>query len=509
MENKFDKQVREKLKDVQLPFDEKAWQQMQQLLDGQKKQRISFYWWFGGIAILLLVGFGAYLLFETNNNTTGHAAQRSENAVSLETTQAMEQQKSAKIEDENSDLSNNMVVPDNKQHPITAAVTEPSIVSNTQEFLSTATLNDKAHTYSKPFPLRAFHTNKTAKTAASQTQKGNERFSYTEEDIKLLPSSAIEEGLHTTGALHGATESVIAITTDHKGNNLLTPDASMKDETENISHPISESQANIVEHADTISASDKREADIQSRPKKKRFHYSLGVISTATATIGRARSDKVSYFVGLTNDFLFFNRFALSAGVAYSQTHFTLVNPTSKYFEIPPREYSSFISEIIIPTSIKIYPVSGQHFRMYIFGGIIHHIKLKETFAYKKRKVDPAPNPNPNPNPNNPVTPTTSTFDFPTQTDFDGSDRVNEDSQINTLGGNTSGGRSASTADFSVNKANRYYTSINTGIGLEYVLKNKWIFFTEAIYLRSIQDIGVQDVKKHNLGAAGGMRIMF
>ncbi|MES2620072.1 MAG: hypothetical protein V4615_04400 [Bacteroidota bacterium] len=63
MENNSDKQLRDKLKGIEPPFDPKAWENMEVMLDKKKKRRGFFWLWAGGIAAsLLLVGVIGYEL---------------------------------------------------------------------------------------------------------------------------------------------------------------------------------------------------------------------------------------------------------------------------------------------------------------------------------------------------------------------------------------------------------------------------------------------------------------
>ena len=50
MESNSDKQLREKLNGNEFPFDPRAWEKMEAMLDEKKKRRGFFWWWTGGIA---------------------------------------------------------------------------------------------------------------------------------------------------------------------------------------------------------------------------------------------------------------------------------------------------------------------------------------------------------------------------------------------------------------------------------------------------------------------------
>src|SRR6185369_10444692 len=90
----------------------------------------------------------------------------------------------------------------------------------------------------------------------------------------------------------------------------------------------------------------------------------------------------------------------------------------------------------------------------------------------------------------------------PYQTDFGG---------VKTMDAMTPNGVSYtnSTADFSINKAKRYYASFYASAGLELVAKKHFVFFTEPMFYMSLQKIGVQDKRKYNFGLSGGFRYKF
>src|SRR4051812_11315651 len=78
MENNFsDKQMRDKLKGIEAPYDPKAWGQMESMLDEKKERRPAFWWWFGGAAacMLLLGGVLGYKFSGSSSQSSVNTGQ--------------------------------------------------------------------------------------------------------------------------------------------------------------------------------------------------------------------------------------------------------------------------------------------------------------------------------------------------------------------------------------------------------------------------------------------------
>jgi hypothetical protein len=431
MENKSDKLLRDKLKGVEFPFDEKSWQQMEQMLDGKKKTRGFFFWWLNGIAALLVLGVGGYFLFYSDYRPQTIDGSNQQIAVVKENASDNEQQPAANIEDEKSNLNNSASITDEKQAPVSKTISENFGSNIPQRNTSKNELNRTNNIHSNSISQHSL-VNKTKQSADYLTAREKNAEDVFAANIPSKNSEVTDK--QTINTQSNNIEPVAEImSNDEAANETLI----FQDEIEEINnvatineHTIDEQTTNEQQQEDSISSEKENEESI-TKPKKKKFQYSLGVIGAAAATIGRTYSDKPSYFAGFINDFLFFKRFALTTGFAYSNTSFTKVDPISELYEIPPIEYSSVISELMIPVGVKIYPVSLQHFRMYVHGGIINHIKLKETFEYIKPPVEP-----------NPPAPTFEATDFPTQTNFNSPAANTQEDMQNNSTGSLSGGRS-------------------------------------------------------------------
>ena len=69
MESNGDKEMRDKLRGVELPFDPKAWEQMDAMLEKDRKPKIFFWWWTGGIAACLFMAAGIFGYYQFANHT--------------------------------------------------------------------------------------------------------------------------------------------------------------------------------------------------------------------------------------------------------------------------------------------------------------------------------------------------------------------------------------------------------------------------------------------------------
>lgn len=245
---------------------------------------------------------------------------------------------------------------------------------------------------------------------------------------------------------------------------------------------------------------DKKEEDVLLKQKKKIFNYSLGCIAGVSfVTVGkqdwntnRRLFPSPTYTVGLTNDFLFAQRAAITTGVVFSQTSFIISKPKTTLPDNRMIYYTSKITELDIPIGIKIYPVVKNNFRFYINTGIINHIRLKETFTYTVSNDTVVPNS---------FVSLSDVVTLPAETAF-GSNNKSADA-LSAAGGE------ASTNDFSINNAKRYYASFYAGAGFEYVAKKHFLLFAEPMFYMSLQKIGVQDKRKYNFGLTGGFRYQF
>jgi hypothetical protein len=255
--------------------------------------------------------------------------------------------------------------------------------------------------------------------------------------------------------------------------------------------------------------------DDNTLPKRKKpvFQYSLGIAGALSAATPGWKNynhqyklpqagkpsfySTPSYMVGITNDFLFANRFAFTAGFMYAQTSFKVYAPYAQGYSKVPYNYTSHIKGLAIPMGIKVYPVVTNKFKLYVSTGFIHHIKLQETFSYTM--PDSVSNAIVN-------TPTTDKDNFfPTETSFGsaGYEAIQADQMgnLNTVMVNTK--------PFSVNQAKRYYTSFYAGVGVEGIIRNHWILFAEPTYYMTLQRIGYQERRKFDFGGSAGFRYRF
>ena len=244
----------------------------------------------------------------------------------------------------------------------------------------------------------------------------------------------------------------------------------------------------------------KDESDVNLKKlKKKIFVYSMGVAANITgatlrhqtgAKAGDVFASSPSGMAGLTQDFMFFKRFAITNSILFSQTSFKVLDAKTTY-PIGLSKYSSNITEMAIPIGVKAYAISKPKFRFYIAAGIVNHIKFKETFNYQY-------------NNNNVATNLTGGL-LPAQTPFTNVGQFDAFYNSNTPNSNYY----KSTYDVSINHGNRYYTSFYASAGADFILKKHYVLFAESLFDMALQKIGVQNKYKYNIGLSGGFRYQF
>jgi hypothetical protein len=441
--NLSDKLLREKLASINPEFDPTAWDKMEALLDKKKKRRGFIWWWTGGIAAGILVAGLAVFSIQEKTNENG-------------------------IRNTNTTISIHQTLP-------------------TQ-------LSTSANNTSEKLPRTSISTQETATKFSSTVNKNKNRktaFLNTPLDVAKQ-----QKGTGNTYVRKKNTNTTHPIVEDEN----LTFKTSIT--ADSLSPKAFERAAILnLENLDgyTLAFDDAKIQDSSSTTKtkainKKAFNYSLGVTALVSASSSASKEfyNRPSYMVGITHDFLFVNRFAISNSVMFSKTSFQYNHPVVTNFSRPPFSYTSSITEVAIPIGIKVYPVSTPELKIYISTGVINHIKIRETFEYVTQPDTPL----------NIATPPTSSITYPEITDFNGYQPNVFDPTGNVVSNN-------STADFSINKAKRYYASFYVGIGVEYILKERVLFFAEPTFYLSLQKIGVQEKRKYNVGALGGIRYKF
>ena len=479
MENNSDKLLRDKLGSTEFPFDPQAWEQMEAMLDKRKKRRGFFWWWLSGVAAVSLlavgtIGWGLYLMGEEDRQIAVETADRRQQT----TVNTSEQLTLNNEENKTTAIGNKLQKAKSKEQNAIAGDKTPEIENQISEINTTGRAKGKlkkvkGNSSTVSIPSNQFHPF-TASTSKNKKHKTTNRKQETN-NPQLAPTNIQQE----IEMLNAASATASA--------------------EENIS--LSRREASLLEYVSenaTTSFDKKEEEDALPKKKKKIFNYSLGVLANITGTtLGKQDAGSVfyktpSYMVGLTHDFLFINRIAITNSILYSQTSFEVYQPKTVSFAVAPTNYTSRITELAIPIGIKVYPVVKNNFRFYINTGIINHIKLKETFSYTM-PTDTTPTSTPN---------FADQSIFPIETAFESNNKYAD-------GLTTANGGDASTKDFSINNAKRYYASFYAGAGFEYVAKKHFILFAEPTFNMSLQKIGVQEKRKYNLGLSGGFRYKF
>ncbi len=512
MENS-DKQLRDKLNSNEFAFDPHAWGQMEAMLDGKKKRRGFFWWWTGGIAAALLCMFAGYQTHELVGNKQ------------LAITQVQSTQSEVPAHGRNAEQRKIENIPANNTAILTNGQTQAQ--EKTTQPVQESAAPDKLHT-SKTAKVSQTEVIKHKKSnTVSVYNAGTANGGQFENQKNRAQKKSKKSGFAVntgTVAAGGALKKSNSRSNPNKGNTSSTTIAKFNEAQQEVialnsaavGGSLSQEQVIInkmgvallqIPTENTVTATDKASTeDLLPKSKKKIFNYSLGALASVTGTtLGRQTAgtdaesqtgffyNQPSYMAGFTHDFLFVNRVAITNSILYGQTTFKVSAPKTVSYSKAPTSYTSTVKELAIPIGIKVYPVVKPGFKFYINTGIINHIKLKETFSYTL--VPDTPSSLANIGQNDP-------YSLPNQTEFGTQTKT-----ADVLG--AGGGTETTTKDFSINNAKRYYTSFYASAGFEFIVKKNWIFFTEPQFYMSLQKIGVQDKRKYNLGAIGGVRYQF
>lgn len=504
MESNTDKAMRDKLQGLEMPFDPAAWEQMEAMLDKKDRRRGLFWWWFGSgmAALLLLTVAGTYIV--TNSEIVSNAPVAEAHTL-VSSTQGNEEGKSLgsnqlnKVGNENGDAVSSTQL--NKVgHEMSASTNEAARLhenySSTDNAGKAPSTNKRSRT--KKQGIRG---SSGAATALNATKK--QRNIQSAENSTVLTRNqqpATRNGQAPTGNS--------ALLTDFNGksinvNALATSTEPINADKYWLTHlnPADE---------EYYPARNESSDELPNKTRSKMFLYSVGALGNISTSMvkkstgggnGVSFSGMPSSMGGLTHDFLFAGRFAISNSILYAQTQFTVSNVRSQSFAPAPLSFNCKITEVAIPIGIKIYPVAKPNFRFYLSAGVINHIKLSETFSYTAPKQDTVI-------PNYALEVKNT---YPTQTSFDGAGNGVIETVDATAGlaSNTSTRVTVNSNDFSLNNTKRYYTSFYAGAGVEGIIKNKWILFAEPSFNMSLQKIGIQERRKYNIGANMGCRYQF
>ena len=500
MENNSDKEMRDKLRGTEFPFDPRAWEQMESMLDADRKPRAFFWWWFGGVAACLLLATGILGYYEL-----GHRASNSQNTLALN-----------KTVNNNTEPATNFKTEAPTQNTNS---TNANSTDNVSPLANTANPNDGFNTGNSVHRPKSVNSSTAGQQGASKignSLKGSKVKSPRVESHKSTTNTLSKTGNemsvgkkhnHKTGKSETSVPRDALIASAPKavnGSNTNETLAETKapNQRAQLLDPISMEPVVAFEFPSATENGEdgmkkKDEGDVNLKKlKKKIFVYSLGIAANVTgATLGHqngaAAADVFnrtpSYMVGLTHDFMFFNRFAISNSIMFSQTSFTVYWPKTIYGE-GLENYTSKITELAVPIGLKVYAVNKSKIRFYLGAGVINHIKFKETFTYQY----------------NATANSGYTFGvFPSQTQFTGI------SSPGFLTNSLSTGSSTGTSEFSINHASRYYASFYANAGAEFIVDKHFVIFTESMFYMALQKVGVQDKYKYNLGLNAGFRYHF
>jgi hypothetical protein len=446
MDNNYNKILKDKLNQELFAFDPNAWDKMEQMLDDKPKRRPIFWWWLAGVSSLALIGFGAFAISIFDKNEVAS------NTSSVSTLPL------AYNVNNNEDLAVNL---------------------NSQN-----TFNDDAIT------------NSNSSISSSKEQLPNAKTVTNSNNNNILKSSNSNTTSHTSNlGLHNS-----------KANKLNSKNSNTNDRNEVLYESLAMQKANPIGNEmsgnvslNKLSTDEYFETNTVEKQNAKSVQFELGVANFLGATgVGKqtdlenrnyhALQNKLSYSVGLSADVLLNNRGAISTGLMYGKTNFKIFQPVNNYVLL--NSYESTTQILQIPLGLKFYAFTKNNFRLYANVGMINNIQLKEqiVFDYALRNK-----------------PSSSI-----ELSITGNSTNNEMFDANYNDPNNSKNNDKEIAEFfSVNKSNNYYIQLYYGVGAEYALKNKFIFFVEPRFHSDMSLIGLQNKRAYQLGVSSGMRWKF
>ncbi len=448
-EEQQDKILKEKLQQMQVPFDANAWVQMEAILNNEKKKRGFIFWWVGVCSALFLMGGTTFYFYN-------HAEKNIADA-------------------------NNIINADN-------VITEP-IIHSAEKNNTLYVLNTSANTIRTKGKMNDNGGNDNMITD-NNNQRNNATF--------MSSRGSKKSKRNITAENYSDTENVIAAAEKNAAYNEALI-ASFVASIDKIIFEATAMQLIDVKH-------DEEDKTTIKAPHKKKVHYALGISGIVAATsVGRQQGDspfffhKPYYAAGIYHEVLFGKRIALTNAFHFAKNYFEISNPNNNIFIKQPEKYTCDITMLNIPLGLKYHIVSKEKIRWYVHAGINNHIKLKENFEFTIYPIDTLM-------PSAEVIPTNVSV----QTNLNGGSNAQFESQDFASGSGYSRNNTiATTNEFSVNNARRYYLSAYFATGVEYILKNKWHFFVEPTYQFSINAIGIQERRVHHMGMGSGMRVAF
>lgn len=466
MANNTDKEMRDKLKSFEAPMDPAAWQQMEAMLDKKKKRRPLLWWWMGGsVAAVLLLGAWLYL----TTYTMPHEKQVAKNDK-----QIIEQ-------------------------TIAISTTEPE-QPNKQTRIAQETQKEKQAAVQQKIQLNPANHNRAVKRYKPNRKQ--------QRNNAVLAAVTSEESATFT---HNAEPFSAYIVSDKAAlQSRLEETALLQQVRAQGTSPTIEEEATVpslVTLTDSLHKETEATAPISKAEKVPVFNYQVGVAAHLTATSVGAQNingknnvvyNKPSFAVGITQEFLFLQRFAITTGLMYAQTSYRIERPATDSAFAGTNAYNNYttqLQELNIPVGIKVYAYNTKALRAFVHTGIINHIKLNEKFV---SNITSEPNAIVN-------VPPVTLFDNTTVTNSNPFGAI-ESSMVSDLQKSVVNGE----ADyFGIRGQRRYYTSFYVSCGVEVVLRKRLHLVAEPMYQLLLHSIGRQPNLKHNFGISAGVKYTF
>lgn len=460
MASNTDQKMRNKLQGFEAPMDPAAWQQMEQMLNQKKKRRAIFWWWLvWPAAAVLVVGALLYMQLAPAPQPQ-HLAQNSISATHAQSLpgQEVSAARAAAALDKPTDTP--------IQHsPNPGAHTKrPARMRKPQKRLSELVSTTQqetpfVHPSDAPAPSLPFAAYEVADAKVLQKRL---------EEAALLQQARQQQ-------TNFATEEVVV---SASGNSLQ--------------------QLFVSTDSDSATASSTEKTTHSKSPV---FRYQLGVAAQLSGTSvggGNGVYRTPSFALGITQEFLFLNRFALTTGLHYAETSFRIGQPLTDSAFAGTNVYNHYttqLRELNIPMGLKVYAWQTEQWRVFVHTGIVHHVKLREQFV------------------SNITSQPSALVNIPPGTTFDNTNVTNSNpfGTIETADLLSPAQKSSTTeADyFGIRGQKRYYTSLYVSCGVEVVLRKRLHLVAEPMYQLLLHKIGRQPNLRHRFGLSAGFKYTF
>ncbi len=349
MQNEMnDKMLRDKLGAFTAPFDAQGWEQMNAMLDNRKKRRGIFWWWLSGTSVAAVFATVGLFLLAPKADNEHWAGGKVENGK-MEKWSAVKEGRTTKNEKRAQGKEFETGAGMREMKSENSYANHASIIT-TPKHNQPSTVQQKSSSTLKPL-----FTSFKKPTANNNSQLSKNSFTKSNSISTETPATAQVREDALFASLNAQPASLLSF------------------------------------KAFGVSATDERISDdgsVKLPVKKKKFNYELGVVSGALASFTQQQiHNKANWFAGLQQSFRIGKYVAITNGIHYAKTSFSVHRVTNTDSSFSPFAYTSNIQSVSIPIGVNVYPVSTKRVDWYVGAGIVNNIKIKEDMLFELPSV--------------------------------------------------------------------------------------------------------------------------